>query len=240
MKTRTKWLPIVTMLGFVLAAGMAMRLPLFSGNASAQGATPPQYRVYLPSQKYAASSNPIWVTETVMSEGDVGQYQSLVLDSSGVPHISYYDATDKSLKYAVLNGTTWLISTVDTAVGGSSSLALDGSNNPHIAYTHSGPSVHYAALSGTTWLIDTVDNAVGAGESLAIDSSGNPHIAYCGFGPHNGINYVNWTPSGWIRESVDANSCGGNSPSLVLDGSDMPHISYYDAINGDLKYAHLQ
>jgi hypothetical protein len=100
--------------------------------------------------------------------------------------------------------------------------------------------VHHAVLSGATWLIDTVGDSIGAGESLAIDRAGNLHIAYCGFGPQEGINYVIWTTSGWIRESVDGVGCGAYAPSLVLDSSDQPNIAYYDATNDDLKYAHTQ
>jgi hypothetical protein len=181
-----------------------------------------------------------WTRENVDDVSCGANAPSLALDTAEVPHISYYDAAHDSIKYAVLIGTTWLSSTVDTDVGGSSSLALDSFGKPHIAYTHDGPSVHHAVLSGATWLIDTVNDSIGAGESLAIDHAGNPHIAYCGFGPQEGINYVTWTAGGWVAESVDGVNCGASAPSLVLDSSDKPHISYYDATNDDLKYAHPQ
>ena len=46
------------------------------------------------------------MTTTVDSEGDVGKYASLAVDTSGKVHIGYFDDTNDAIKYAVSDGST--------------------------------------------------------------------------------------------------------------------------------------
>jgi hypothetical protein len=177
-----------------------------------------------------------WSSETVDSSGDVGRHSSLY-DSSGNPHISYYDETtvdDGDLKYAYHDGIDWQTETVDGGncsvaetqcadssdcspgedcigdVGLDTSLSLDGSGNPHISYFDvDNLNLKYAYKSAGTWQIVTVDDLGTVGEftSLALDGSGNPRISYHG---NSTLKYA-WCDTGCAT--------AGNWTAITVDNS---------------------
>jgi hypothetical protein len=92
--------------------------------------------------KYAVWTGLGWDTQVVDSVGNANFFQnwlnctSLALDSSGYPRISYFDGVNSNLKYALWNGSSWTIQTVDSLfnVGWCSSLAIDSDDRAHISY----------------------------------------------------------------------------------------------------------
>ncbi len=197
--------------------------------------------------KYAAQSSMGWDLKVVDSIGNNTGYSSLALDSSGNPHIAYFDQSHGELKYASSSGLGWTIQIVDHLVlCNFCSLKLDQTGNPHIAYQDSqNYQLKYASWTGTQWSIQTVDSqgAVGFFSSLALDQSGNPRISYCaaqvGSSPSSSIlKFASWNGSCWDMETVDANQGVGLYDSLMLDSNGHACISYYDGLNGCLKYSH--
>lgn len=201
--------------------------------------------------EYAAWNGSSWSTETVDSSDNVGSYVSLKLDSSNNPHISYYDASNGDLKYATKSGGSWSIETVASMddVGSHTSIDLDSSGNPHISYfDNTNQALKYATKSGGFWINETIHDddtkSVGLYTSIALDSSDKAHVSY--YNATDGdLMYAKRVGSGGSGCSDGAwDGCGavindndvGKYTSIVVDSSDAPHISYYDATNGDLYY----
>lgn len=192
-----------------------------------------------------------WVSQQVDTDANVGLLTSLALDFNyDLPHISYYDQTNYSLKYASWNPSGWTTETVDSGfVGTHSSLAFDRYkyadwySMPCISYTSYSPSLHvvngvkYAYWTGEGWHTEFVETGSNLGEytSLAVDSVGQPHISYYDRG-NGALKYATLNRSVWNIQTVDTGDVGLYS-SLRLDDNGNPRIAYHDETNGTLKYA---
>lgn len=117
-------------------------------------------------------------------EYNIGEGNSLVLDSAGKLHVSFY--SEKTVKYAHLVGEDWKVEVVDqfTWLGGwahfRSSIVLDKQGRPHICYEDAGV-VKHAYWDGKKWRIQIL--ARNGLESIryatmAIDRDDNIYIAF--------------------------------------------------------------
>ena len=195
-----------------------------------------------------------WQTATVESSNVVGSYTSIAVDSNDMVHVSYYNATGTSLKYANCSGTcndsaNWDIIEVDNAndVGMWSSIDVD-SNGVYISYyDNTNQDLYFANCTSVcndvdnweTTLVDDDDS--GEYSSIGVDSDGILHISYFYRGASQ-LKYANCTGScgtaaNWAKTVVDdtGGTWLGDYSDLAIDSSDDLHISYHRA--NDVFYA---
>jgi len=192
--------------------------------------------------KYAFYDGGDWTTETVLSDGDVGQYCSIAIDSNGVPHIVCYDATNTRLLIVENPGPGWSIGEVDGAysdVGKYTSIAIDSGGTVHISYYDvTNGNLKYATVIDAEVTTYTVASSgdVGKYSSIALDSNDNPYISYYD-ATNSNLKCAHKSGPFWSISIVDSSTNVGTYSSIDLDSSNVPYISYYDAQNKDLKLA---
>jgi hypothetical protein len=171
------------------------------------------------------------------------RFPSLAFDTSGKPAIAYFrdydgiNPSDKGLKYAHHDGTSWIITPVSRG-GYSSSLAFDLSGDPAIAYKGDSGNLEYVHFNGASWHVTTFGEYIPSGNykfiSLAFDPSGNPGVGYITY--HQGIDYVRYayfSGNSWTTTTIET-GFGTGSPALAFDASGRPAIAYirgiYDSV----------
>jgi len=188
------------------------------------------------------------------------EYASLCLDSSGNPHIVWYDfASGKhDIYYLKWNGTAWVdadgsgresinISNTD-ATSFHPSFRLDSLGNPHIAWFErvsvNNNDVYYLKWDGTAWVdadgsgresINISNNPGDSGlASLRLDSSGNPHIAWRDSPSANyDIYYLKWNNAPTLSWTGETNYISdGLHPEAGYPNTDFVYkVKYTDKDN---------
>jgi hypothetical protein len=199
---------------------------------------------------YGKRNGGIWEFEYIDRTFDVGQYVSMALGTDNRPHISYYDATNKDLRYAYMNlaGTDWVTETLDWVgdVGQFTSITMSPDNRVYISYydaEHEDLRIAYQVPPFSFWQFETVDDGgvlednVGWFSSIALDNAGNPHISY--YDETNGdLKYAYKSGASWIKETLQSTGDVGLYTSLkIYTPTNTRHLCYLDLTNGALRYA---
>lgn len=195
------------------------------------------------------STNTAWKL-TTLYDGPItfapGQ-SSIKVDKNGWAHVCYYVTKNTSLMYASNVGGEWKHVLVDGAgtvqAGSSCSLALDSNGKAHISYRDSlNGKLKYANNTGRGWTNVTLDDRVSVSyvTSIAVDGDNKAYISYYA-SVSKDLKCATNRGGSWAYCVVDdsANDVGTYSSIAIqsISRAYRPHISYYDATSGDLKYA---
>ncbi|NLX46554.1 MAG: hypothetical protein GXY70_00045 [Euryarchaeota archaeon] len=197
--------------------------------------------------RYANNADGRWSFINVASAGTTVETPSMALDSGGMAHISYYEATGgrDGLKY--VTNSAWKITTVFESQGlgnfapGYTSMKVDAKGWAHVCYYDTvNTSLMYATNTGGTWVHTLVDGAgsVQAGNfnSLVLDSNGKVHISY--LDSVNGrLKYATNADRGWKNVTLDGHVGVSSVTDIAVDGNDVVYISYHASSKGDLRCA---
>ena len=194
----------------------------------------------------------IQVIDSETGQGGMGFFNSIQVDASGAPRVSYYylRAPDGStnadrLKFASSNGSSWAPLFADPTFGRGryNSLALDGSGNPQIAYFDgTARRLRLAKAIAGIWSTQLVDSVGEPGwfNSIALAPGGSalPRISYIAASALQ-LRFAFFNGATWTFEDVAGIGAvvSFSVTSLRLDSSGNPHIAFYDAATSNLKYA---
>ena len=182
--------------------------------------------------KYAWKNDSSWNVTTLQSIVTSSViFTSIDLDSSGNPHISYWDPVNTSLRYTYFDGTSWSDSTLQStsSVGQYNSIALDSNDYPRIShYNSSHADLEIAVWDGSAWGFTKVDStsSTGTWTSIAVDDSDNTLISYC-YGSGADVRLARHDGAAWRVIDVDTVR-GCQFTSLGLSPEGYPRLAYYD------------
>ncbi|MBI3181759.1 MAG: hypothetical protein HYZ28_06415 [Myxococcales bacterium] len=102
--------------------------------------------------------------------------------------MSYYDLSNRDLKYAHRSNGVWSIETVDGfgEVGQGTSLALDPAGHPHVSAQEPGGALRYLERNGGTWRMLELEGLREAAFSvaLALRDRHQPLLCYSDLAEH--------------------------------------------------------
>ncbi|KKU26732.1 MAG: Carbohydrate binding family 6 [Candidatus Magasanikbacteria bacterium GW2011_GWA2_46_17] len=170
----------------------------------------------------SCSGSAAWNCETVESANNVGRYSSIAINrATGVTHIIYYDNTNGDLRYVKYSGGSWGAPVILDGQAGCIATGCGSRNAGYESY----------------------------GSNLVLNSSGNPRVAYNDYSSddlyyaYSNDGGTTWTTN-LIEGGAGATGTGcatsgnyGTYPSLAVDSSGNPNISYRNYSSNDLRYA---
>jgi hypothetical protein len=168
-----------------------------------------------------------------------GFYASIALDDSDVPHVTHWNKSGNTLRYATRSGDGWAAEDVENGVGEFATIAIDDDGAPIIAYyNRSGGDLRIAVRNGSGWDNEVVDAGdgddadVGRYPDILVEASGTIHIAYLDVG-NGDLRVASGGPGNWSIETWASEGDVGAWPTLTQHQGDL-YVSFEDMGNQDL------
>ncbi len=172
---------------------------------------------------------------------DMGYNSSLAIDGSNVPHISYFNSTHSTLRYANAFGSAWWTRTLPLGPHNGYFSSIDTFNQAIRIGSYDSDNSNLMQASGGDrfgWeyhtILDTFD--VGQYLSLKLDGLGRTHISYYD-ATHGDLVYADWGVHGsyWYTDTRDSTYDVGKFTSLAVSNDNRVYISYFDEEHDHLK-----
>lgn len=200
------------------------------------------------------SGDPLeWTRWTVDGAGEVigglltgnynaGNYASIAIDESGMPHAVHWDKDEDRLRWATLDGDDWAKFTVDESGGQFASLGIYAGTDPIVSY-YSGGALKVAVRSNGAWTSETVDSGeateesaadVGQYSDLLVAADGTVYIAYYDSAAGD-LKVAHGIPGNWNLAIWASEGDVGQWPALSEEAGAL-HVSYLDAGNKNLMF----
>lgn len=180
-----------------------------------------------------------WEFETIDVVDDVGSYNSFVLDSDDVAHVSYFDATALKIKYATNESSTWESEEIPTPqdAAGDNSIGIDSSGTVHIVFCGSG--LWYSAGTFGNWAAPTHPEADGGCDNdMAVEDDGTVHISYTtSEGGTTNLIYQVRPGDGSVAQIITVDTGDIGSTAIALDDVGFPFIAFEKG--GKLMFAEI-
>jgi len=136
--------------------------------------------------KYGYLIDDQWNFETIDNISMESDYlrhtmTKIKLDSTGSPHICYFDESADALKHAYKVGSEWVIESIANGSAYDISMAIDSNDKIYLSYFNtSGKDLMVSQKDGDNWYTIALDKGgiVGKSTSIAIDSNDCAHISY--------------------------------------------------------------
>jgi len=185
-----------------------------------------------------------WHSVAVDQDGDVGRSPSVVVDSSGVVHITYDYGNREEVRYARLEEGNWSTEIIQQGQPQWMQIDLDPDGRPRILFYDRDPNeLVVSTLVDQVWQSAAIPapDSFTAGYTAAVDQAGVVHIAYTD--DPEGLVYAVYSGGSWELTEADP-SAGDESgewqASIRLDEPGQRiMIAYFHAVEQNLKLATL-